>query len=538
MDMPKSEYRPRLLRSYARMMRRFSAHPEFIYGLLFAVLLLFVLPAQLSPSNFLQDDAYFYLQVASNILRGNGSTFHGVTPTNGYHPLWMVFSVLGLLIAGNDKLLGLNVVFALQGLLFLGAAYYFRRVAKVVSQDYWLVGVVVLAIYSFGTGIYGSEAHLNTLTLLMAVYYSFAAFREDTLTTWLKAGLVSGLCLLARLDNVFVIGSLFSLILLSRKDRGVRTVVRRVLPVASVFSCIVAPYLLYNYFSYGHLVPISGTIKSTFPVVTGNINNLGRFGQGTSVFGLLSVLFSLDRGLKREQRRLLRTLGIGVLLHASYVVLYTDHYTFWPWYYVSGVVTIAFLSGAILQRFTSILRGFTSQECTLHLGNLVVALLVLVGMARGWLKAYGPNSIGPVRLPQINECRWPDEVAIWMRENIPGGNTVFVHDWPGAIAYYSGLQILPMDGLMNDFNYNDELVDRGINEYLCASNAHYFFGPDERSEDGPRSFEVLAPLYRQPVGSIKLSDRNLLVRVKDVVSCPQQAPPLAIWVIEPCSDSN
>lgn len=526
----------------ARGMRRIRL-PEswkkvLAYSLLSVVLLLFVLPAQLSPSNFLQDDAYFYLQVASNIIRGDGSTFHGVTSTNGYHPLWMVFSVLGLLIAGNDKLLGLNVVFALEGLLFLGAVYYFRRVSKVVSEDHWLIGVVMLAIYSFGTGIYGSEAHLNTVTLLMAVYYSFVAFREDTWPAWLKAGFVSGLCVLARLDNIFVIGSLFSLILLSRQARDVETVLRRALPVALSFSCIVVPYLLYNYFSYGHLVPISGTIKSTFPVVTGNINSLGRFGQGTSVFGLLSVLLSFDRGLNRQQSTLLRTFGIGVLLHASYVVLYTDHYTFWPWYYVSGVVNMAFLSGAILHRVTSILRRFTSQGCSLQMSNLVVALLVLVGITRGWLKACGPNSIGPVRIPQINQCRWPDELAIWMRESIPGGNTVFVYDWPGAMAYYSGLQILPMDGLMNDFNYNDALVDQGINEYLCTNNVHYFFGPDEQSEDGPRAFEVLAPLYRRPVGSIRLSDQNLVVRVKEVVSCPQQAPPLAIWVIEPCDDAN
>ena len=64
--------------------------------LLMAVL---ILPAQFVPPNFFQDDSYFYLQVASNIAAGHGSTFHTITPTNGYHPLWMAFCVLAMVVA-------------------------------------------------------------------------------------------------------------------------------------------------------------------------------------------------------------------------------------------------------------------------------------------------------------------------------------------------------------------------------------------------------------------------------------------------------
>jgi hypothetical protein len=516
----------------------YSWKKALAHCLLSIALLLFVLPAQLRPSSFLHDDAYFYLQVASNILRGNGSTFHNITPTNGYHPLWMLFSILGLLITGNDKLLGLNVVFGLQALLFLGTAYYFRRIAKVISDDYWLVGVIILAIYSFSTAIYASEAHLNACTLMMSVYYFLLALEDDTSSNWVKAGILSGLSVLARLDNVFVIGSLFSLVLVSHQERAIERALNRFLVVASSFTCIVAPYLLYNYSLYGHFVPISGTIKSTFPVVTGNIQNLGRLGQGTAVFGLLSVVSSFDRGLSRAQRTLLRILGIGVLLHASYVVLYTNHYTFWRWYYVSGVVNLAFFSDAVFQRFVSSLQKYAGGRFVTAVRNLSIVTLALVGIGRGWLKAYNPNSIGPFPIPQINEYRWPDEFAVWMRENLPPGSTVFVHDWPGAIAYYSDLQILPMDGLMNDFRYNDDLLSQGINRYLCTKGVRYFFGPEEPSENGLREFEILAPLYRQPVGAIRLLDENLVVRVKDVVNYPQETPPLAIWRIDPCSDAS
>ena len=41
------------------------------------------------PNLFLEDDAYFYLQIAWNIGTGHGSTFDGISTTNGYHLLWM-----------------------------------------------------------------------------------------------------------------------------------------------------------------------------------------------------------------------------------------------------------------------------------------------------------------------------------------------------------------------------------------------------------------------------------------------------------------
>ena len=42
----------------------------------------------------LYDDAYYYLGVAGHLAAGEGSTFDGVNPTNGYHPLWCGLLVL------------------------------------------------------------------------------------------------------------------------------------------------------------------------------------------------------------------------------------------------------------------------------------------------------------------------------------------------------------------------------------------------------------------------------------------------------------
>ena len=52
------------------------------------------------------DDAFYYFQIARNILDGKGSTFDGIYPTNGYHPLWMlVLLPIAALIHNPDVLI-------------------------------------------------------------------------------------------------------------------------------------------------------------------------------------------------------------------------------------------------------------------------------------------------------------------------------------------------------------------------------------------------------------------------------------------------
>jgi hypothetical protein len=450
----------------------------------------------------------------------------------------MLFTILGLGIAGTDKIIGLSIVFALQTLIFLGTAFAYYKITELVADDFWMAGLAILATYFFSLGVYGTEAHLNAFMLTIAIYYLLTALVEDTPINWIMTGLFSGLSILARLDNVFVIGSITWIGITNSKKTRSKDQLRRTISLSIPLALVVFPYLLYNYLSFGHLVPISGTIKSTFPVLSANVDNLGRFGKLSSILALISLIYSFDPRLTHLRKIILRSLAIGVLLHASYVVLYTDHYTFWPWYYVSGVLNLAFLFDFTFKRVVSILAKYIGHNFIPLVRAAAIAVLVAGGIARGWLKAYNFDSIGPVQIPRINQYRWPDEVALWMKGNIPEGSGVFVYDWPGAISYYSGLKILPMDGLMNDFEYNQDLVSQGIEEYLCSKNIHYFLGPDQSGEHDFQRYEVYAPLSRRPVGILMLDERDLVVRIRDVVKSPEETPPIAIWRIDTCSDSG
>jgi hypothetical protein len=493
-----------------------------------ALLALQLAPALLRPVEFLQDDSYFYLQIADHIVAGHGRTFHGITPTNGYHPLWMAGVVAADFLASRDRELTLQLVVWMQALLALGTALLFHRLARRMELDYWLPGLALLLCYLLGTGLYGSEAHLNALLLVAGMLSLWHALASERWRPWFTTGLLFGLATLARLDNLFVVAALCTAGAF-HAGRNASAIATRAIAAGLGGLLVLAPYLAFNQFEYGHLMPISGAIKSTFPAFDFDPGRLGTMGMLAAPFGVLALIigFWLDES---ERRRVLWIgLGSGVVMHAVYVAGFTDHYTFWAWYYVAAVLAAglcaAWLPGWIRARLEP-------RPVAALVPAMVFALTLVVlagGAGRAWLKAFNPLSIGPVVIDlPINEYRWPDEFARWLKANLPPESRLFVRDWPGAIAWHSGLSLLPMDGLVNDFRYNDELLAMGVEDYLCAHRVGYFFGLLEEAEQNS-SMPVAAPLHRLPAGELQLRPQDIVVRVQDVVSQPARALPFALW---------
>jgi hypothetical protein len=494
------------------------------------------LPALLRPHQFIQEDSYFYLQIAHHIAAGHGSTFHGITPTNGYHPLWMACVVALMALAGGNKATGLYYVVILQMLLTVATLLLFRRLAPAIALEFWLPGLAVLALYLLGTSLYGSEAHLNALTLVAATLSLWRTMSSQQDRMWLWTGVLFGLAVLARLDNVFVAAGLLGFGVLHERPRDFTRSARRAALAALGGAAVVAPYLAYNVLSYGHLVPITGAIKSQLPVVTFDLGRLGAMGMLVAPFGLVCLAIGLFADNDRRRRVVWLGLGSGVLLHALYVVAATDHYTFWPWYYVSGAVAASLAAAYLTGPVVAVIRPVIGQTAASVLVLTATFVLLAGASVRACLKAFSPFRLGPIAVNvRINAYRWPEELAVWMKANIPRGSIVYVQDWPGAIAYYSDLRILPMDGLLNDYQYNDELLALGVESYLCSRGVKYFMGHlIDRHE--PHEVPVSVPLYRQPAGVLTLQPEDIVIETRTVLKQPDDAPPYAIWRV-PCPSS-
>jgi hypothetical protein len=512
--------------SSGNSVRKWDVACQCVFALL---IVLTAYPALINPEGFLQDDSYFYLQIASNIVAGHGSTFHQFTPTNGYHPLWLWLTTVCMGIAGGDKAIGLQVVMLFQVGLFVATVLVFRRVARMMNLRYWSPGFAIVAVYLLGTGVYGSEAHLSALMLITGIAFLWQAINVDSIAAWLISGFVFGLAILARLDNLFVAFALIGFAILHDGRPNVRLLARRTLTAALGGALVVLPYLGYNYLIFGYAMPISGAIKSIFPSILIDFNNLGEMGRVAAPFGAVVLFIGLVMDGDARRRVVWLGLGTGVVLHTLYVVAYTDHYTFWAWYYVSGVIAAGFSMSYLAGWISTRIRMLVPENVSYVIVSLAAVVLLSLGAARAWFKGVGPIQMGPIDLyVQINDYRWPNEVGRWLKENLPPGSSMFVYDYPGGVAFFSDLRLLPMDGLVNDFRYNDELLTLGVNRYLCSHAIQYYFGPLERGSR-EQIVPVTAPLTRLPAGSLRLRPEDIVVRTRDFLSRPEEALDFAVW---------
>ncbi|HLQ67234.1 MAG TPA: hypothetical protein VK123_08395 [Candidatus Limnocylindrales bacterium] len=461
----------------------------------------YVLPAQMAPRRFPTDDSFFYLQVARNIAAGHGSTFNQVTPTNGYHPLWMGPCVLAEAIAGDDRDLALRIVFAIEAALATGAIALFLAAAGSLGIRSWLLPVPLLAAY-FLTGQYGSEAHVNGFFLLASLFRLIRYLGAPSRRNALLLGLCLGLAFLARLDNVFFVAAAAVTAAWYGAPRpGGRA--GALAWIAAPALALALPYLVWNHAVFGHFVPISGAIKSTFPQPRPDLRNLGTLGLMTFAGALAACAVLAHPRSPRLHRLVLGPLAAGVLAHAVYIAVFTDHHTHWSWYYVAGVILLAFL---IALGADALSRRIEPRAWRVAAGAMV-ALLVAWGVVRGWARyqnadAASHNQLVIQLLPGTSQDRWSLQLARWMDANLPRGAGVLVFDYPGALAYYTSLRIVPADGLMGDFDFDSRLRREGLGRYLAENGIGYYLGPLPVRGAECDSAIVWTPLTKIAAGAI------------------------------------
>jgi len=189
--------------------------------LLVVIILTISLYAALSDSQnlswrwFIRDDAYYYFKVAQNISEGHGSTFDGINPTNGYHPLWMLVCIPIFALARFDLILPLRVLLVLLGGLSAATAIlFFRLIGRIFAPAIGAIAAIYWVFsYDILTRVYqpGLETGIAVFFVLLLVYklYEFEiAWRKNQVTNQqlFSLGLIAMLAALSRLDLIFLAG--------------------------------------------------------------------------------------------------------------------------------------------------------------------------------------------------------------------------------------------------------------------------------------------------------------------------------------------
>ena len=181
-----------------------------ILSLLFHLYVIFS-PADSLVNWYTSDDAFYYFQVARNVANGLGATFDGINLTNGFHPLWMLVCIPVFSLAKFDLFLPLRLLALISAALNTTAGILlYRLLKKYLSQG---VAALTALIWVFTPSIHmliiqrGMETSISAFFLVLLLFL-VNRWRDDPALPPKKSvllGLVAGLAILARLDNVFVV---------------------------------------------------------------------------------------------------------------------------------------------------------------------------------------------------------------------------------------------------------------------------------------------------------------------------------------------
>jgi hypothetical protein len=164
---------------------------------------------------FIRDDAYYYFKVAQNISEGHGSTFDGVNPTNGYHPLWMLICVPIFAFARFDLILPLRILLlVMSGLSVATAILLYRLIGRIFSAPIgasaalsWVFSFDVLNIV-YRPGLETGIAAFFIVLLIYKLYGFERSWRTNEVSPKqiMTLAAIAVLTIFSRLDLVFLAG--------------------------------------------------------------------------------------------------------------------------------------------------------------------------------------------------------------------------------------------------------------------------------------------------------------------------------------------
>jgi hypothetical protein len=221
-------------------------------------LLLPWLPLTFLIEHAVSDDAFYYFTIARNVVQGLGITFDGATPTNGFHPLWLICLLPIYGIVGDNAELALRLSLTL-GALFSGGGILLLGVAVAGWMQDWTAGSLASALFALNPraiieGVNGLETSLALLmlsTVLVVLTHwqikeASSPFKGLASRGSILLGVASGALVWARSDMVLVLMGLYAYLLLSR-----RAIIWSLAGAGSVTGVMVALWLAWSWMTVG-----------------------------------------------------------------------------------------------------------------------------------------------------------------------------------------------------------------------------------------------------------------------------------------------
>jgi hypothetical protein len=420
------------------------------------------------------DDASYYMTTARNIAEGRGMTFDGIHPTNGFHPLWLLLLVPLFLLHDTPETMIRLVALTQTALLSLAYLAFLRTQAKLFSLPTAALSGTVFIYFVFLPCVNGMESAL--LVLLIVVLYGYALHIAQSQLNRQRAvsfGIILGLVLLARLDMIFIPLAMLGCFRRRVLNRETRSAAIAIILIGGIATgAVVAPYLVFNYLKFGAIMPISGTLKSSFPHLALNRNAFDRIaaiGPTYLASAGLAIGWSLWRIIRIASRRpalngkfyttSTTVFAWAVTLHFLYVVLYMKWGVF-SWYFATYPLFAIVLISGLIERIveSTVMPGRPA------LYGVTAAALCSVVIVRDQTRDPFPQN-GGWHTPVYN-------AAVWAREHTPE-EAIFAMSDCGHFAFFSTRRVINLDGLANNMDFQRALAQQHLSRYLSENHVDF-----------------------------------------------------------------
>lgn len=441
-----------------------------------AVWLVVVVAWRPAPFALTFDDAYYYFGIARNLAHGHGSTFDGIDPTNGYHPLWMLMCV-PVFALGLDGLAAVRVLLVIQVLLW-GAALVV--VARLVGRaiDGWprldsvtptarrwcstaVVAAFVLVMANpfvvkvFVNGLESGVAVLLYALVLHAAVHARGRWLSAELSSRWRLGtsVLLALVFLARTDALFLIACLGIWCLAEARAVG-RPAIVRLTELFAVPMAIVITYIISNQAWFGLPVQISGLVKRA-QLTPGRIILLSGAVLVGVVLGTAArrIITSTSPAEVRRRFPRVRTFFGATGWFAAFCVLVVTYYNVaqtqqWLWYYCPCVLYLAVLLVLGVADFaeSALLEAPTGRSAARVLSPLLALLLGPLVVAF----VFQYRTFADPHLRSILETN--HEAGEWIDRALP--TDAVLGSWDaGVVGYFSHRSVINLDGVANSYAY-------------------------------------------------------------------------------------
>lgn len=432
-----------------------------------AVLIAYLLPFQFL-LNFAHDDSFFYIKTASNFSKGLGSTFDGINPTNGYHPLYfillsVIFYIPNIIFKASPENLYRLVVLLhliLIILIWLFTVKASRNIFKNEFKKTSFLLFTLLAVTFVFIRDFGLESHLACLLVAFFLYIKSKEFTNGKNYIIIKSLILAGL-FLTRTDYIFSIVPLMLVLDIYLSPEKKKYILSS-LPIIFVF---IFGYYLSNYIFFGAWDTVSGRLLNSFPVlnIKNNINALisnpqKLFNQFARII-LLVIVFSIfsvysfksykEKNIKSKFYLTVWGLGAGSIIF-TFIHLLFNNYGIREWY-MSLPILVAVIMISIL---------LNDRKYMLNISLIFSAILLIYIF-------YG------TRIKNIKYSSAYD-FAKNLSEVVTDKENIYQVDFCGIVGFFSGRNVIDGDGLINSFEYLGYLNSGRIDEYLSKYNVKYY----------------------------------------------------------------